>query len=390
MPEDSRGGERGSGLSVIEVLNVVLRKRRQVAVCGILIATVLGVNALLQPRTFTSHSSFMPEADTEASSVARMAQEVGLGVPSGRGEQPLAFYSDLLRSRAITIKAIDSTFVVPEDEHEDGQRREGNWAAIFDIEADDEARRRQAAIESLQGRVSVDTDYQTRTIRFSVTTPWPTVSRDAAALLLDLVNEFNLTQRQGRASERREFIASRLAESREELRSAEEALETFLDQNRQFEQSPRLVFEADRLEREVSFRQHVLTTLTQSYEEARIDEVRSTPVITPVVQPYVPPRPDGRGVVLRVVLGLMAGLSLGALLALIVEFFRRVSLTQDEDAAEFVRLRDEMRAEMRNPLRFFLPSGGAREPTPVNGQPSDTPADVKPQYRERGASNTER
>jgi uncharacterized protein involved in exopolysaccharide biosynthesis len=97
---------------------------------------------------------------------------------------------------------------------------------------------------------------------------------------VELLNEFNLETRQSQALEEGRFVSARMAEAQEELREAEEALKTFLQQNRQFRNSPELVFEHDRLQRQVAMRQEIFTSLAQSHEQSRIDAVRDTPVIT--------------------------------------------------------------------------------------------------------------
>jgi uncharacterized protein involved in exopolysaccharide biosynthesis len=59
------------------------------------------------------------------------------------------------------------------------------------------------------------------------------------------------------------------------------------------------------------------TTLTQAYEQARIDEVRNTPVITVVEPPESPVRPDSR----RLVSWLAVSLVVGVLAALAAALF---------------------------------------------------------------------
>src|SRR5262249_435769 len=68
-------------------------------------------------------------------------------------------------------------------------------------------------------------------------------------------------------------------------------------------------------DREVSMRQAVYTTLVQSYEAARIDEVRNTPVITVMEPPDVPAKADPRLALLKSLLAGIVGLGLGAFFA---------------------------------------------------------------------------
>jgi hypothetical protein len=95
----------------------------------------------------------------------------------------------------------------------------------------------------------------------------------------------------------------------------------------------------------------VYNTLAQAYEQAKIEEVRDTPVITVVETPDRPIRPDPRGVVSR---GLLAGL-LGAMFAVLLAFVRDVSAAgiAKGDAAyvELARLREEAVSDFRHPLR---------------------------------------
>jgi uncharacterized protein involved in exopolysaccharide biosynthesis len=77
--------------------------------------------------------------------------------------------------------------------------------------------------------------------------------------------------------------------------------------------------------REVTLRSSVLTTLIQSYIEARISEVRDTPVITVLQEPYLPPRHDPRRRILFGLLGVVLGGMLGTVLAFLVEAFARPS-----------------------------------------------------------------
>jgi uncharacterized protein involved in exopolysaccharide biosynthesis len=112
--------------------------------------------------------------------------------------------------------------------------------------------------------------------------------------MLRLVSEFNLNRRQTKAGADRRFVETRVRESLDSLRGAEAALEAFLQRNREYRNSPQLVFAYDRLDREVRMRQQLYTTLIQSYESARIDEVRNTPVITVMEAPDLPARPDAR------------------------------------------------------------------------------------------------
>jgi uncharacterized protein involved in exopolysaccharide biosynthesis len=141
------------------------------------------------------------------------------------------------------------------------------------------------------------------------------VSQAVARALLAQLDTFNLRTRQTQASSERRFTEGRLAEARAELRGAENDLLAFLQSNRDFRSSPQLTFLYDRLTRDVTLKQQVYTTLAQAFEQARIDEVRDTPVITVVEDPMLParadPMPFARAISGGVVLGLALAVFLG-------------------------------------------------------------------------------
>jgi uncharacterized protein involved in exopolysaccharide biosynthesis len=94
----------------------------------------------------------------------------------------------------------------------------------------------------------------------------------------------------------------------------------FLESNRNYSGSPTLQATRDRLQRELSLKSQIHSTLTQAYEQARIDEVRDTPVITVVEAPEVSARPDSRRMVIRLAVALLVGLVLAVAVALFLEF----------------------------------------------------------------------
>ena len=138
-----------------------------------------------------------------------------------------------------------------------------------------------------------------------------------------------------------------------ELRIAEDRLESFLKNNRQFSGSPELNFQRDRLERSIALRQEVFTTLTQTLEEARIRQVRDIPVISMVDPPSVPSLPEPRGRGIFVVLGFLIGGFSGALLSLVSEVLGRLRHKRNTEMKEFVVALMEMRSEVLAPVSWL-------------------------------------
>jgi hypothetical protein len=100
---------------------------------------------------------------------------------------------------------------------------------------------------------------------------------------------------------------------------------------------------------------------SDTYEKARLDEIRDTPVITVVGRPEVAVRPDSRGVVVRTVFGLVGGLVLGLLVASLREALAASRRRYPGDHAAVRAAAGEILVDVRQPGRVLSP-GAARVP----------------------------
>lgn len=306
-------------ISLWEVLAVLLRRRGTIVLTTMFtVAAAVGFT-LLQDDTYTTQASFRPQGSAaSASELMALASQFGVRVPGGSNEElSPAFYAELLASREILYRVASRDFVV-----------EGvgtaSLADLFEIEDDTEELRVEAAIETLRDAVvSIQTGRETGIVTVGVRTEWPDLSQAIAQQLLDEIARFNLHTRQSQAAAERVFIQERVDSARSALLTAESAMQAFLQANRQWANSPDLTFQHDRLDRDISLRQQVYTTLVQSFEQARISEVRDTPVITVLQAPFFPPGPDETRMLLVLALGVVLGGMAGVVLAFVVEAMKR-------------------------------------------------------------------
>jgi uncharacterized protein involved in exopolysaccharide biosynthesis len=330
-------------ISLLEVFNLVLRHRYRIVGVALLFGVLGALVAILGGRTYLASASFVPQsANAQQGRLASLAGQFGVSVPlgDGAGESP-AFYAELLRSREILrpIAMERWQFTGPGRGLAAGERRAGTLPALLDLEGDGPELATVKAMEWLREKaIQVETGRETGVVTVRVETPWAGLSHAIAEQLVALVNQFNLETRQSQAAAERQFIEERLAEAQDSLLSAEGRLETFLQGNRQFENSPELRFQHDRLQRQVARNQQMVTSLDQAYEEARVSEVRNTPVITLVESPELPLEPEPRGLVLKTVLGLLLGGMLGLFLAFGRELLGRERAEGTETYTEFSEL----------------------------------------------------
>jgi uncharacterized protein involved in exopolysaccharide biosynthesis len=138
------------------------------------------------------------------------------------------------------------------------------------------------------------------------------------------------------------------------LRVAEGRVETFLSQNRLISGSPQRTLELERLKRRTDELEQVVDALSRSYERARIEEVRDTPVLTIVEAPNAPELPDDRNLGDWVIAALLltAVLGVGMVLAL-----QTLGVLPQSAPGEPTRLSEYMpilKDELRRPWRLLF------------------------------------
>jgi uncharacterized protein involved in exopolysaccharide biosynthesis len=268
--------------------------------------------SLYGPSKYIKTVSFIPQETTPL--------PAGLGaLASGilAGSRPTAspqFYADLLESRDILEAVIATEYAVPGE-------FQGTLLTYFKIQEPDRDRAINEAMRELRDVVSVRADRQTGIVRIMIVTKYRDLSRQVADRFVQLVSEFNMERRRSTGRAEREFLERRLQEARSELRAAEEAWAYFRSRNRGLG-SPSLVIEEERLQRQLNLRAQVFASLTQSYDAARLEEVRSTPLITVVERPSGAVEPKPRGTVKHTALAFTLGLVVAVGLAILLDAIR--------------------------------------------------------------------
>lgn len=343
----------GDSVSLIRLLNVPLRHRTPILRWTLAVATLGAGTAALRSREYRSSAAFIPQGNRLPGNLAGLAAQFGVAVPTG-GEATRSpqFYAELLRSHDLLGGLVANKFDL-------GPARRGvtlvdlygvpRFSLPFTRPRTAEERR-ERAIREIADRVHTEVSEKTGVVSFSVVTLAPALSRDVAAQLLEAVSRFNQDTRRSQAGAERRFAERRLAEARADLRRAEGRLLTFLVSNREFDAAPSLQLDRSRLNDDVSTQRQLVLTLTQSYEQARLEEVRDTPVVTVMDAPEIPVRPESRRVAVWAALGAALGLLAGIAIAYVREYMRLVRDDDSEGYAQFQALRGELARDLRAPL----------------------------------------
>lgn len=347
QPAISSDSVTGAGetrdVSLVSLLTMLLRRRALVVWCSLLTATLFTGMALLGDRTWTTVVSFFPQGKKSGSNLSALAAQFGVGgIGAADPNESPSFYADLVKSRTILGTLIDSGVTLPP------ASSRVDLATEFKVKSENPALRRELATTKLNGAIKVSTNAKTGVVTMRVSSKSPQLSTAISERLLELLNRFNQDTRRGQASAERRFTEERLKVVQSDLRRAEDALQNFLQENRVIASFSMTNARHDRLQREVSMQQDLYTNLAKAFEQAKIDEVRDTPVITVVERPEPAARPDPRGVATKGIASLAAGFVLGCFLALVLESFGAARGARTVEQDEFRRLG---RATLRDLLR---------------------------------------
>lgn len=322
-------------LSLMALASVLLRWRRLIIALA-LVGGLLGLAAgLLSRRKYVASATFIPRAPETGgtSGLAAVAGQLGIRLPTSAGEGwGPAIYVELLRSRALLAPIAGDSIIVSEE-----GRKKTAVSDLLRVKGLTRALQVEYTIDALRRIISADEDKRLGAVKVAVTTRWPSVSLTLADSLVGGVNRFNLETRKSQAGAERQFVEARVTESQRALGDTEDRLKEFQQRNKVIG-SPELSLQRDRLQREVTLRQQVYTSLVQNEEEVRIREVRDTPVITVLEDPRLPVLPESRKLVRKTLSGALAGAVLGVLIAFFGHGVAGAKRIESDEAREFFLL----------------------------------------------------
>jgi uncharacterized protein involved in exopolysaccharide biosynthesis len=291
---------------------------------------------LVVDRRFTATATIALDADQ--SIPGGTSGLLGIAARFGLGSSPLgltpAYFAEVLRSRTIAEQLLQSRFPDPRP------HLDSDSLSALDIlvpMAGTPTERLAEGVELLGDLLDTRVNAETGTITISLTTPYATLSANAVNRIVALLSDFNITDRRTGARQRREFIQQRLVTATDELRVAEDALESFLTENRQFESAPHLRLQYERLQRDIAGKQEVLLTLLREYETARVEEANDVPALTVIDSAVPPTEPSAPRPILLVSLAVLAGGVLAIAAIMMLEFGAATASDFPEDVATLRR-----------------------------------------------------
>jgi uncharacterized protein involved in exopolysaccharide biosynthesis len=310
-------------VSLLQLARILVQERRVVIA---LVGIGLGIGvlaAILRPEVYSSTAVITAAGRSgTANRFAGLASQLGLSDGGSEGASGITVTPELLEVLAESDVLLGR--LVDDSTRVGSSGLSGSLMATFASRRDaSPAIKRLEVIRSLKRAIATRKNKMTGTLEIEVNTTSPRLSHAIALAVVAELNGYVLSLGRQQASEERRFVSASLNERKAQLTAAENRVASFLLSNRQYQSSPQLVLEYERLQREVALHQQVLVRLSQALEEAGIREARDTPVVVVLEPAEVPLLPNPRKRLQILALGLFGGLILGALAA-----FGRFAFTQ--------------------------------------------------------------
>lgn len=233
------------------------------------------------PSTFEASVTILPESMTSStlSALSGLASSVGVNLNTGSAT---TIYSNLLLSEAVLEPVILANYRIP------GEKDSANLIAIFEIEpVEDYPPRTQKRLQFItcyellaeKGRIIPELDASTGALSVVVTMSSSKLAAEVANNLLKSLDDYMKNKRQSSAKNSRIYLEGRVSAIQDSLTLSEEKLKRFNEQNRLINQSPQLILEQNRLQRDVQVYNSTYSTLRTSLESAKLEEVKDVPVV---------------------------------------------------------------------------------------------------------------
>jgi uncharacterized protein involved in exopolysaccharide biosynthesis len=290
MDEQRSHRDESSGIGLLDMFAIVLEHR--MAVLKVTVAVTLVVTALsfLIPNRYVASAVVLPDVDIlsaaqKLGNLQDIATSVGLnlGVTS-----PSQLYPDILQSETILKPVLIRKYLSA------STKEPIDLIRYLDFDDRDTLLNYEEALKYFRKEMlSLDVNKKTGIIQLSVETTIPQLSADIANEMLSRLDQFQRNFRKTNATEQRKFIEQRLTDVRNDLSGDEDGLKMFREKNRRISDSPQLLLEEARLERNVTLNTALFVELRKQYELVRLDEIKNTPVVQVLDQARPPARKSG-------------------------------------------------------------------------------------------------
>ena len=259
---------------LLSLIPQIWSARRWIALFVLVTTALAVVYSLLQSNQYTAETTILPELERSKlmglAGISDLASAAGVSV----GEIPIArLYPLMVRSDRILHEVIFkkySTISRPDSV---------TLIQYWGLDDRSEAEAYELALKMLRDRMDPTFDSRLLTLVLKVVMEEARLAADVANQVTKQLDIYTRTKRRTSVTAQREFIEMRLAETQTSLTASEDRLRSFREKNRRVVDSPMLLLEQARLEREFQIKSTIFVELKKQVEIAKIEEIKNIPIV---------------------------------------------------------------------------------------------------------------
>ncbi len=270
----SQQAEKESRSDWMDILSVLWHSRKFIRIVTGGVTVLAVIISFLLPEYFRSTAILLPDTDKSKLASGGMSDLAALAGVSVNGEVALVkLYPTIIRSESVLRNVIYSRYKTK------AYPDSANLIQFWEIKEKNSEREYEVALLALRTALEVSMDIKIGVVTMAIETEEPQLSAD---ILNNIIREVEINirmKRNSNVSEQRMWIDARLVEVKADLSKAENAFKIFREKNRSVSGSPQLLLDEERLMREVQINSTMYVELKKQYELAKIEEIRTTPII---------------------------------------------------------------------------------------------------------------
>jgi uncharacterized protein involved in exopolysaccharide biosynthesis len=275
--------EQAFQFDIMKIASRIILNWKKTLYIIIPITLLSGVYLFLQPNIYTAETSILPEL--EKNKMLGMLSSVDLASATGLslGETPVSkLYPLIIKSARVLHEVIYTKYKT--EKFNDSV----DLIRFWKIEKKSEQENYEAALKRLRNNMDVTFDNKLGTLLLKTDMEEPKLAADVANEVTAQLDEYTRKKRKTGVTLQREFIEKRLQEVKDALKSSENILTNFRNKHRKIGDSPNLIVEEERLNRDVQINSTIYIELTKQVEIAKIEEIKNIPVINILDEARVP------------------------------------------------------------------------------------------------------
>jgi uncharacterized protein involved in exopolysaccharide biosynthesis len=272
-------------LNVFDMARVILKKRKPVIGITMTLTIILAVFLFLKPNLYTSTATILPSGNSgDMSAISSIVGGLEGRFPTA-DENSSALFPLILRSNLIVDAVLEKEYTFTHDSEEK------TLGLVKYLGSDNPDRLRQ----NLRDITTIKSDKKTGEIYVGIESKYPAFSQAVLKEYLAQLEDFNLHKRGSSARENVRYLANQLQLVNEDLKNAEDNLETFQKANLDWDIStnPEILKEMGRLRRNVDAKSTTYAVLIREHEMAKLEAQKDIPIIRILDTPSLPTMKSG-------------------------------------------------------------------------------------------------